>query len=545
MGRNGAKTSDARKRFTRVNAPSASLLAAALRDRLAARSWSGWVASPGSRCAPLVRAFQELNVPSQVLLDERSAAHWALGAAVATGVPAFAVCTSGTAALNFGPAVAEAFYQQVPLLVITADRPADVIDNGHGQSIRQTRIFDDHVVAKALLDDRQTLEWNLEVLDRALEGLAFGPVHLNVPLAEPLYEAVAPRASGSVGVQSTTVEPLPLEVPDFVLQAKRPLLVLGQWNPAWGDPEPAVRTLAAKGWTVAADPLSQLPPDAAEQLEDTWTLGALKPDAVVTMGGAWVAKQAKLGLRSTPHWAVGPRDPLPDMFGNLQARGYAAPLEGLDALANQAQDLGCRWVPQTRRTVPTSGWHDLNLHRLLAQEVPAGFDVHWANSTPVRYANFWWGQGQYVRGIRHFSNRGASGIDGMTSTALGAMWSTNRPTLLVTGELGFLYDGGAGIAYEALPALKVVVINNQGGQIFQWLNGPRESGQFERNFAFRHARSVRSCAENQGFAYRAARNEEEFRSQIHALLNDSVATVLEVYTDPDASEKAWKGRFGA
>jgi len=90
-----------------------------------------------------------------------------------------------------------------------------------------------------------------------------------------------------------------------------------------------------------------------------------------------------------------------------------------------------------------------------------------------------------------------------------------------------------------------VVINNQGGQIFQWLNGPRESGQFERNFAFRHARSVRSCAENQGFAYRAARNEEEFRGQIHALLNDSVATVLEVYTDPDASEKAWKGRFGA
>ncbi|MEY2753574.1 MAG: 2-succinyl-5-enolpyruvyl-6-hydroxy-3-cyclohexene-carboxylate synthase, partial [Bacteroidota bacterium] len=178
---------------------SASQLAAALRDRLAARSWSAWVASPGSRCAPLVRAFRDLEVPSQVLLDERSAAHWALGAAVATGVPAFAVCTSGTAALNFGPAVAEAFYQQVPLLLITADRPAALIDNGHGQSIRQTRIFDDHLVAKALLDDRQTLAWNLEVLDRALEQLAFGPVHLNVPLAEPLYDAIPPRALGSLG----------------------------------------------------------------------------------------------------------------------------------------------------------------------------------------------------------------------------------------------------------------------------------------------------------------------------------------------------------
>ena len=524
---------------------SASQLAAALRDRLAARSWSAWVASPGSRCAPLVRAFQELEVPSQVVLDERSAAHWALGAAVATGVPAFAVCTSGTAALNFGPAVAEAFYQQVPLLLITADRPAALIDNGHGQSIRQTRIFDDHLVAKALLDDRQTLAWNLEVLDRALERLTFGPVHLNVPLAEPLYDAIPPRASGSSGLQSTTVEPLPLKVPDFVLQAKRPLLVLGQWNPGWGDPEPAVRQLAAKGWAVAAEPLSQLPPDAAEQLEDTWPLGSLDADAVVTLGGAWVAKQAKLGLRGTPHWAIGPREPLPDMFGNLQARSYAAPMDGLANLADQALDLGRPWTPRTRTSPRGEGWHDLALHRTLAPLIPAGTDVHWANSTPVRYAHFCWGQGAFGRGIRHFSNRGASGIDGMTSTALGAMWASGRPTLLVTGELGFLYDGGAGIAYEALPALKVVVVNNQGGQIFQWLDGPRASGQLERHFAFRHARSVRSSAENQGFAYREARSEAEFRAQFTALLNDSDATVLEVYTDPDASERAWKGRFGA
>ena len=113
-------------------------------------------------------AFQELPVRSQVVLDERSAAHWALGAAIATGTPAFAVCTSGTAALNYGPAVAEAFYQQVPLLVITADRPAALIDNGHGQSIRQTRIFDDHLVGKGLLDSDASLEWNAAVIYQAL-----------------------------------------------------------------------------------------------------------------------------------------------------------------------------------------------------------------------------------------------------------------------------------------------------------------------------------------------------------------------------------------
>ena len=115
----------------------------------------------------------------------------------------------------------------------------------------------------------------------------------------------------------------------------------------------------------------------------------------------------------------------------------------------------------------------------------------------------------------------------------------------MTGELGFLYDGGAGIAYEALPALKVLVVNNQGGQIFQWLDGPRASGQLERHFVFRHARSVRSSAENQGFTYRSAQDEAEFRREWEAFVNDSAATVLEVVTDPDASEIAWKGRFGA
>ncbi len=541
MGRNGAKTSNARKRFTRVTRTSAQELAAALKGRLAQRAWSAWVASPGSRCAPLVLAFRELDAPSQVVLDERSAAHWALGAAVASGKPAFAVCTSGTAALNYGPAVAEAFYQQVPLLVITADRPADLIDNGHGQSIRQTRIFDDHLVAKGLLDDRQSLEWNLGVLDEALAGLAYGPVHLNVPLAEPLYAAIPPHPSAPW--QSEPRSAPKLSLPDFVCSAQNPLLVVGQWNPSWGDAEPAVRQLAQKGWAVAAEPLSQLPSDAAEHLEDT--VGGSMPDVVVTVGGAWVAKKAKQALQGLPHWAIGPRNPLPDMFGNLRARSLAEPMEALQALAELAPDLGRSWTPRSAPAPALDGWHDLALHRALAEALQPGWDVHWANSTPVRYANFLWGQHAFGRGIRHFSNRGASGIDGMTSTALGAAWVSKRPTVLVTGELGFLYDGGAGIAYEALPSLKVLVINNQGGQIFQWLDGPRASGLLDRHFAFRHARSVRFAAENQGFTYRTANNLDEFRTQLPAFLNDSAPAVFEVYTDPDASERAWKGRFGA
>jgi 2-succinyl-5-enolpyruvyl-6-hydroxy-3-cyclohexene-1-carboxylate synthase len=233
------------------------------------------------------------------------------------------------------------------------------------------------------------------------------------------------------------------------------------------------------------------------------------------------------------------------MFGALRARTYAEPFDALAVLAQVVPALDQKFVANQIAAKEVVDWTDLKVHSNVAKAIPAGWDVHWANSTPVRYANFLWGQGQFARGVRHFSNRGASGIDGMTSTALGAMWASARPTLLVTGELGFLYDGGAGISFEALPALKVLVVNNQGGQIFQWLDGPRASGQLERHFAFRHARSVRSSAENQGFTYRSARDEAEFRREWEACVNDSAATVLEVFTDPDASEIAWKGRFGA
>ena len=516
-----------------------------LRDRFARLDWAGWVASPGSRCAPLVLAFRELEAPNQVLLDERSAAHWALGAAIATGKPAFAVCTSGTAALNFGPAVAEAFYQQVALLVVTADRPAALIDNGQGQSIRQERIFDDHLVGKGLLDLDQTIEWNAAVVDQALASLKFGPVHLNVPMAEPLYEVVPPRAAGSLGDQALAVEPLNLELPDLVHHAKRPLLVVGQWNPSWGDPEPAVRELARKGWMIAAEPLSQLPSDAAEQLEDTLELGIPDFDAVVSIGGAWVAKNAKAKLKGCRHWVIGPRDPLPDLFGSVQSRSYAHPYDALKALADQAPDLGFSWAPRRRNASASEGWQDMAAHRAIAQKISSDWDLHWGNSTPIRYANFLWGQGLYATGIRHFGNRGVSGIDGQTSTALGSMWASQRPTLLVTGELSFLYDGGAGLAYDALPALKVVVVNNQGGQIFQWIEGPRASGLLDRNFGFRHRRNVSASAENQGFSYRSAGNRIEFEAAWPSFISDSGPAVLELFTDPDASEKAWKGRFGA
>jgi len=383
------------------------------------------------------------------------------------------------------------------------------------------------------------------VVDQALASLRFGPVHLNVPMAEPLYEAIAPLAAGPLGNQPLAVEPLNLEIPDFVHHAKRPLLVVGQWNPSWGDSLPLVRELARKGWMIAAEPLSQLPSDAAEQLEDTLELGLPDLDAVVSIGGAWVAKNAKTKLKGCRHWVIGPRDPLPDLFGSILSRSYAHPYDALKVLAAETPDLDSPWTPRRRNAPATEGWQDMAVHRAIAQKISSGWDLHWGNSTPIRYANFLWGQGLYAPGIWHFANRGVSGIDGVTSTALGAMWASQRPTILVTGELSFLYDGGAGLVFDALPALKVVVVNNQGGQIFQWIDGPRASGLLDRNFGFRHRRSVGASADNQGFSHRTAINLDELEAAWPLFISDSGPAVLELFTDPDASEKAWKGRFGA
>ena len=148
---------------------------------------SAWVGSPGSRNAPLMEAFSSLECPNAVILDERSAGYFALGVSIKSQMPVALVSTSGTAALNYAPAVAEAFYQRIPLLVITADRPKKLIDNGHGQSVRQEKIYEGHIRASALLDPEISIQENIDRVTQALYHLKNGPVHINVPIKEPLY----------------------------------------------------------------------------------------------------------------------------------------------------------------------------------------------------------------------------------------------------------------------------------------------------------------------------------------------------------------------
>ena len=523
--------------------PLAALVAHALRGLSPALT----VYSPGSRNAPLMEALTALGQPSTTALDERAAAHIALGAAVASGQPAAAVCTSGTAGLNYAPAVAEAFYQRVPLLVITADRPAHLIDNGHGQSIRQQAMYEGHLRGQALLDPSQPLEAQWAVLTQALEGLTYGPVHVNVPLAEPLYG----RPSLPAGLELPewalrAPEALELIVPEWIKEAHRPLLILGQWNPAWGSPQRAVNQLKQKGWLVAAEQLSQLEPGSAIHLEDAWEHApAARVDVVVTLGGAWIAKQSKKKLAGTPHWHIGPCAPHPDLFGSLKEATDMLPMAGLQALAAISPSYEADWARIWRQRIAYSpeGWSDLWVHEQVASQTPSGTQIHWANSTSVRYGVHTWAHGGWKRSYSHYSNRGASGIDGCSSTALGAALVTQKPTLLLTGELAFFYDANAWLTARLPEQLKVIVFNNGGGNIFRWIEGPKQSELLDSHFTWAHQRTCEHLAAHAGLNYSRAASQEEWSQVWPAFLAQKGPALLEVMTDSATSENAWKARF--
>jgi 2-succinyl-5-enolpyruvyl-6-hydroxy-3-cyclohexene-1-carboxylate synthase len=523
--------------------PLAALLAKALNDLHPAVR----VASPGSRNAPLIEAFSLVPGKEVVVLDERAAAYMALGAAIQTGKPAVAYCTSGTAGLNYAPAIAEAFYQRVPLLVITADRPAHLIDQGHGQSIRQSQMYAGHLRGQALLDASASLESQVAAVGSALQALSEGPVHINIPFDEPLYGTPIWPESHTWSPWSFHAQPtLELMLPEWIKEAHRPLLVLGQWNPAWGSAVRSLEQLKAKGWLVAAEHLANLPASLALHLEDAWVHApAARVDAVVTLGGAWIAKESKKRLAGTPHWHIGSAPPHPDVFGSLVEATEMAPLEAMRALATVSPVYEPSWarIWVQQRSYPATRWSDRWVHEYVSRHSRSGMDIHWANSTAVRYGLHTWAHGGWVGDYRHYSNRGASGIDGCTSTAMGSAWLSERPTLLITGELAFHYDINAWIHGEIPAHFKVLVLHNGGGNIFRWIPGPKSSQRLDSHFTWAHQRSSEALAAHAGVAYRACADMADFPAAYQELLESPEAAILEVFTDAEVSEHAWKNRF--
>ncbi|EIM72803.1 2-succinyl-5-enolpyruvyl-6-hydroxy-3-cyclohexene-1-carboxylate synthase [Nitritalea halalkaliphila LW7] len=501
----------------------------------AAKGVKDAILSPGSRCAPLSLAFvRHPDIHTRTLSDERSAAFVALGIALETRRPVVLVCTSGSAAYNYAPAVAEAYFQQLPLLILTADRPPEWIDQWDGQTIHQQNLYGSHVKAAFQFPDsfsHPDQHWygRRQVTEALTLAKAFppGPVHINVPLREPFY----PDAAHPFHFQAPKVPAQSLRgqldlcaedrerLKGTLQDAKRVLIVPGQQSPSPVLAGLLEEIAASRKALVVADSISNMQVPHALTLQDHF-MGELPaeeaPDLLITFGKSLISKKLKLFLRAAacPHWHVQEAGYVPDTFQALQMHVPCHPAAFLRFFSAQRS-------PQPEETF--SAWRALEAHYLekiqadfvqrpfgewtaiqrTLQRLPRGAKVHAANSMAVRYVNMC---GRIAAEV--YCNRGTSGIDGSSSTAVGAAFSTKDTVLLVTGDLAFFYDRNAFWHNYPMPNLRILLLNNHGGEIFRKIKGPSEQPELEEYFVTKQRLNARLLCEEFGFQYLLVHDKE-------------------------------------
>ncbi|MBL7849144.1 MAG: 2-succinyl-5-enolpyruvyl-6-hydroxy-3-cyclohexene-1-carboxylic-acid synthase [Cyclobacteriaceae bacterium] len=496
---------------------------------------------PGSRSAPLAIAFLRSNhFTCYTFSDERSAAFVGLGIAQQTGKPVVLVCTSGSAGYNFAPAVAEAYFQHIPLVVITADRPKEWIDQLDGQTIHQSHLFGDHVKRYFELPQEFPNEeafWfanriGNEAINLSLAGPR-GPVHINAPFREPLYPSVqekeivspGPRIIESISSSSQLTDVQWNELLNTINSHRKVLIVPGQLLPMHGL-VPVLSTFqASHRWPIVGDILSNLHGIASHCSHADAFLGqmpeklkhSLKPDLLITFGQSLVAKHLKLFLRKfspRQHWHLSPDGQAADTFQSLTKVIPVDPTYFFSELNRRATEhqvahhvYADEWMQhetQARTSIQEfftkHPQGEFALVNQLIQSLPDGCNLHLANSMSVRYANHI-GLSSRQKSISVFSNRGTSGIDGCSSTAVGHALVSRVPNVLLTGDQAFFYDRNAFWHNYPLSNLFVVVLNNHGGIIFNMIDGPSGLPEAEEYFITRQALRARSLASEFGFTY--------------------------------------------
>lgn len=519
------------------------------------------IISPGSRNAPLSISFaKDQRIKSLVIVDERSAAYFALGIAQQTRKPVGLVCTSGTALLNYGPAIAEAYYQRLPLVVISADRPTEWIGQDDSQAIPQPDVFRGFVKASYQLPlDANNPDdcWYLnrmanEALSRSQSGRV-GPVHINFPLREPLYGVKQyPDMDERVIRKVSSVDELSEESVNMLAEAinsNRKILILAGLLHQLPELNGLLKQLAKKpNIAVMTESVANL--HAAEFMPCIdRVICSLKeeekedfqPDLLINFGGPLVSKMIKAYLRNyrpKEHWFVGKEDHFIDTFKNLTSHIDVSPLSFFKQLLPHLNYSESTYASMWKKRDVEVGkihdsymqdleWSDLKAFEKILQAIPDGGNLQLANSSVVRYAQLFKTSDQLV----YNSNRGTSGIDGCTSTAVGAALVNGKTTTLITGDVSFFYDSN-GLWNKYLNAnLKIILINNGGGGIFRFISGPSGVEELEEYFETVQEYCADKLAETFGLDYFYAENEKEVESILPEFYAaNERAAVLEIKT---------------
>jgi len=538
----------------------AQTFAATFVDELAAQGVEYACVSPGSRSAPIAMALQRHpRIKVIVQIDERSSSFFALGLGKSTGKPAVVLCTSGTAAAEFHPAVVEAFYSRTPLIVVTADRPPELRDVGANQAIDQQHLYGTAV--RWFFDPGTPADlpgapriWR-RLAARAVAEAAGGPVHLNLPFREPLVPppGQVPSAEGESGqnITSGRILPTPAQLATLasaLQRAKRPLVVAGEMR----DGERVAPALTRLGLPVLAEPGSQLRrPETGGAVESYeallragWSLEH-GPDLVIRIGGTPTSRamNAWLAAAAAPTFLIDPDHSWRDQ--DQVARHVIAtdPQSLLEALppVNRAAWRD-EWVAAGKKagaaisaTLISTPLHEGHIVRALASRLPEVAQVFVGSSMPIRAADSFWPLAKSKQ--RFYGNRGASGIDGLVSTGLGvATGRSDVPTVLMLGDLSVYHDmnGLWAIGRHGVKAT-IVVCDNNGGGVFNFLPQAQHPDVFEEIFATPLGLDFAQIARLYGLVYSPVTDRSGLEPAISDAIEKATPTMVVVKFKRDDS----------
>lgn len=531
------------------------------------------VISPGSRNAPLVIALtSDDSFRCYSIVDERSAGFYALGISIATKSPTVVVCTSGSALLNYAPAVAEAYYQHVPLLVLSADRPTHLIDQGDGQTINQKGVYKNYCKASFHLEeepvDKQALQLNKKYVSEAISlmmNAPRGPVHINVPLKEPLYDLIEKgTVDDSISFSPPSENKLSSEQVNQLLSiwngADKKMIIVGQQE-VENKLTPLLEELSTRHDTVVlTETTSNIHSDKLITTIDRTITGIpenqrenFKPDLLLYTGGAIVSKKIKAFFRqhNPEHcWFVDESGDRMDTFKSLTEIVQTNPFSFFQILHdstapkakgyvhqwNEVRDRNRKIHQEYLREIPFS---DLKVFDYLMHHIPDGAFLHIANSSPIRYTQLF----DYDKDYRFLSNRGVSGIDGSLSTAAGFALQNDDLNIFITGDLSLMYDSNGYWSLHFPKNLKTIVINNGGGGIFDIIPGPDNTKALDQYIATRQDVSFSKLAALFDLDYFYSDDESSIVSALNMLLNSPGSALLEIKTHGKESGHVLRNYF--
>ncbi|MGZ0014587.1 2-succinyl-5-enolpyruvyl-6-hydroxy-3-cyclohexene-1-carboxylate synthase [Yeosuana sp. AK3] len=545
------------------------------------------VISPGSRNAPLTLGFtSNIFFTCYSIVDERSAAFFALGIAQQIKRPVAVLCTSGSALLNYYPAISEAFYSDIPLVVLSSDRPKHLIDIGDGQTINQKFVFANHILYSAnlkldLKDEKNIpLTEDLPIMknleDKLERFLGFqkdiqshneheinaaintailnnGPVHINIPFDEPLYEtvdklSVEPK-SMDIPIKSKAIDSYTIqECFEYWNQSAKKMILVGVNHPneveqKWLDEISKDDSIIVLTETTSNlhhqsffPSIDQLIAPLSEEEKKT-----LQPDILVTFGGLIVSKKIKAFLRKFQpkhHWHINEKKAY-DTFFCLSIHVETTPNHFFETLLPKMthfvkSDYKDYWTLVRKKRLAKHDnylkkipYSDFKVFNIILKSIPNQYILQVGNSSAIRYAQLF----SINKPIEVYCNRGTSGIDGCTSTAIGCSVISKKPTLLITGDLSFLYDSNA-LWNNYIPKnFRIIVVNNQGGGIFRILPGQKNTPNFDTFFETIHPLNAKHLCKMYGFEYLSAETERQITNKLQTFYSESEAPkLLEIFT---------------